>query len=290
MRRFILLPAAVACLGTGLAGMGCAGNGPATTASSAAGPDPRSAPKPGEDPGTAPARRATYDPGRPDINIDLSRFSSALAANDPRLPEWAAKKGLVARVNGIMGSAHTNPRNGYERFTVRAETGGPACAIVCELMALPDWRQVSPGRRVAVVGVLTLQDYGSRGIDICLTDATVVAASGDKPPEWQAEQIGKEYAANPGEFAKKWVAEGRHFYVTGRLKSAERTPLAGSPLFANRFVIAAGPAQLHCHIRNGRGVDADPPSPGDKVTVLAECSAADSGAVTLNGFYAGKGR
>jgi hypothetical protein len=117
-----------------------------------------------------------------------------------------------------------------------------------------------------------------------------VAVSGDKTiPELTAEQIGKEYAAAPAAFDKKWKAEDKFYYVTGTLTMAEVHPLTGGGV-AHKLRVAAGPVDLYCHLLNGRGVEADPPKPGDKVTLLVECQGYSQGfeAITMTGVYAGK--
>src|SRR5262249_49616322 len=153
---------------------------------------------------------------KPDLKIDLTQFSSALPANHPATKEWVAKSGKVAEVEGTMGGIDLNPKTGYETFIVRPETR-TGTAIGCELLSLPDWREVCPGRRIRVVGVIDIHDYGTRGMDIRLKDATVVAASGEKVPAFNAEQIGKEHAADPKGFSKKWPSEEKFVYVTGKL-------------------------------------------------------------------------
>src|SRR5262245_26835490 len=112
MRRFTSLGVAVSVLGVCLASAGCAATDPAPTGNSSPAPDPQRASKPKDEPDSSAPRSITYDPARPDIKIDLAWFSSALAANDPRVPEWRAKKGLIAQVQGIMGGFHTNPKTG----------------------------------------------------------------------------------------------------------------------------------------------------------------------------------
>jgi hypothetical protein len=289
MRRTISFIVAFTFLGIALMSVGCAMKDSPTSGSSTPTPDPD--PKPGGDQG--PAKPIAYDPTKPDIKIELAKFSSALVAKDPATKEWTAKNGKIAEVEGIMGSITSNDKTGREVFRLRAENGDVSRAIRCELMALTNWQLAGPGRKVTVVGVLDVKDHGPRGTDISLNDAIIVSIAGHthETEEIAAEQIGKDYAADPKGFDKKWKAEDKYFYVTGTLKRIEATPLTNSPLVANAFVIAAGPTDLRCQIQNGRGVEANPPKPGEKVTMLVECLGYAAGfeAISMDGVYAGKG-
>jgi len=281
MRRSVFLGAVVVFSGA-VASVGC-GKQEAPAAGAPA-PAPETTPKPG----AAAPEQVSYDPSKPEIKIDWATFSSALPPNDPFVPDWKSKNGKVAEVSGVMGSVSANPQTGREAFMLRADTGKGA--IGCELMALPDWRQAGPGRRLKVVGVLDVKDHGQRGIDIRLNHATIVSVSGEKTiPEFTAEQIGKEYAADRAGFDKKWKAEDKFYYVTGTLTMAEEYPLTGGGV-AHKMRVSAGPVDLYCHLLNGRGVEADRPKPGDKVVLLVECQGYSQGfeAVSMNGLYAGK--
>ncbi len=292
MRRSIFLGVAFALFGTALANIGCGKKETPATGDSPLAPAPNPGPELEPKPSVIPPDQITYDPLMPEIKIDLAKFSSALLANDPSVKEWVSKNGKVAEVVGIMGSFSVNQKTGRETFILKSETGDASRAMGCELQALPDWRQVSPGRRLKVVGILDVKDYGPRGIDIRLNHATIVTVSGDKlTPDLAAKQIGEEYAASPSAFGKKWKVEDKFYLVTGTLKEVEQITLSGGEV-ANKFRIAAGPVDLYCNILNGRGVNADPPKTGDKVTLLLECFGYSPGyeAIAMTGAYAGKGR
>jgi len=285
MRKSVFLGVVVAFSAAVLASAGCDKKDSPTTGNPAPAPtlEPDTGPKPG-----GPPENVSYDPQMPEIKIDLARFSSALTANDPAVKEWVSKNGKVAEVAGIMGSFSVNQKTGRETFRLKAETDS-GHAIGCELMALPDWQQVGPERRLKVVGVLDVKDHGQRGIDIRLNHATITAVSGNKTiPELKAVQIGKEYAADPVAFEKKWKVEDKFYYVTGTLKEVESSFSDG--VVVNKFRVAAGPTDLYCHVLNGRGVEVEPPVVGDRVILLLECQGYTPGfaAIAMTGVYAGK--
>ena len=228
MRRSIFLSVVFALFGTALASVGCGQKETPATGDSPLAPASNPGPELEPKPGVIPPDQITYDPLRPEIKIDLATFSTALLANDPSVKEWVSKSGKVAEVVGIMGSFSVNQKTGRETFILRAETGDISRAMGCELQALPDWRQVSPGRRLKVVGVLDVRDYGPRGIDIRLNHATIVTVSGHQlTSDLVATQIGKEYAASPLAFDKKWKVEDKFYFVTGTLKKWRRSLCPG---------------------------------------------------------------
>jgi hypothetical protein len=294
MRRFIFTSAVFAFATIALA---CASCGKETVPTSDNPPptkeDEQPAPKPKAhfdftEPVPAPR---VVDPANPDLKIDLARFSSALPANDPAVKDWMAKNGKTAEVVGVMGSIFVNSNTGHENFFLKAENGPRERAIGCDLQVAPDWRIVSPGRNVKVVGFLDVKDHGSRGIDIRLVDAVIVAVWGNKLLEVSAQQLGKEFAADNAAFEKKWTVEDRFYYVTGVLKRVDTIPLSKTT-YSYKYVIAAGAVDLYCHVQNERGVIANPPEEGEKVTLLMECLGYSPGfrAVAMAGVYVGKAR
>jgi hypothetical protein len=294
MRRFIFTFAITAFA----AALACAGCGKETVPTSD-NPPPRPYEQPVEPPQPKPKLVLDFtekgdrvvDPTNPDLKIDLSRFASALAADDPAVKDWKAKNGKTAEVEGIMGSIFVNTNNGHENFFLKAENGPRERAIGCDLQIAPDWRMVSPGRKVKVVGFLDVQDHGQRGIDIRLADAVIVVVSGNKLLEVSAQQLGKEFAADSAGFEKKWTVEDRFYYVTGVLKRVDKVPLSKTS-FSHKFVVAAGPVDLYCHVQNERGVIANPPEEGEKVVLLMECLGYSAGfkAIAMAGVYVGKVR
>jgi hypothetical protein len=278
MRRSISRVVAFALLGAGLAG-GCGKKD--------SGGDSPPGPGPKGKRDRIPLSEFPYDPTKPEIKIDLAKFSSFVPAKDPAAAEWATKNGKVAEVRGVMGHLSAGLKSRRETYLMKAEFGGGT--IACESLFPPDWRKESPGRPVTVVGLLDVQQDKDGGANIRLKDAHVMATSGEKNQEVAAEQLGKEYAANAAEFHKKWKVPDRYYYVTGTLKKVDKIPLSGGA-FANKFTVAGGPVDLYCHIQNERGVNEDPPKAGDNVTLLLECQGYDGGsrAIWMSGVYVDK--
>lgn len=260
-------------------------------------PGPGGGPGPGGDPGPKPKGKRDsiplsefpYDPIKPDFKIDLAKFSSSIAANDPVAKDWVAANGKVVEVRGVMGTLSAGPKTRRETYLVKGEHGGGT--IACESLFPPNWRKESPGRIVTVVGRLDVQDQG--GINISLTDAHVMATSNVEGanPEVTAEQLGNEYTANAAGFDKKWKVPGKYYYVTGTLKRIDKIPLSGGAS-AIKFIVGAGKTDLYCHIQNERGVNEDPPKVGDKVTLLLECQGYDGTfkGISMAGVYVDKGQ
>lgn len=296
MRGSIPLRVAFALFGACPVLIGCGKKAPPasgdTTPPPAAGPGAPPGPgaKPGPRPGSIPLASIPYDVNKPDLKIDLTKFQSTISPKEPSFAEWSAKSGKVAEVEGVMGYLSADLKTGHETFLLKPAVGTGG-GLACALLAPPDWRSAGPGRSVKVVGVLDAQKQLGGGLYVRLKDAIIMAVSGDKNPEVTAEQIGKDFRpANPAEFDKKWKASDKYYYVTGTLKRVDKIPLKGGRGPANKFAVGAGAVDLYCHIQNERGVDADPPKPGDKVTLLLACQGYEPTyrAVSMAGVYVGK--
>jgi hypothetical protein len=250
---------------------------------------PAGAPKPKGMLGGIPLDQFPYDPTRPELKIDLAAVSSFVPAKDPTAAEWAAKGGKVAEVRGVMGRLSEDLKSRRETYLVKSEVGKNA--IACESLFPPDWRKVSPGRSVTVVGVLDVTQGKDGGANLRLKDAHVTAVSDEKNQEVSAEQLGKEFSAGASEFHKKWRVRDRYYYVTGVLKKVDKIPRAGGGV-AYKFRLAGGPTDLYCQLQNERGVDEGQPKVGDTVTLLLECEGYDGGSrmVWMGGVYVDKGQ
>jgi hypothetical protein len=288
MPRLLFLIVAFALLGTGLASIGCKKkDSPAPDDSPGPGGGPGPKPKGKRD--SIPLSEFPYDPQKPEVKIDLAKFSSFALAKDPAAAEWLKKKGKLAEVYGVMGYILGNVETRRESVVVRDQFGKNA--IECELLFPPDWRKVSPGRIVTMVGILDVQQNKSGDVLIKLKDAHPMAMSNvpGANPEVSAEQLGKDYSANAAAFDKKWKVSDKYYYVTGTLKRIDKYPLPNGRV-VNKYILAAGPVELVCGIYNERGVAADPPKTGDKITMLLECQGYDSGfkGISMSGVYVDK--
>jgi hypothetical protein len=237
--------------------------------------------------GGSPPNPIPYDPNKPDFKIDLTKFSSfIIQETDSTASEWPARHGKVAVVEGRMGHLFADLTTLRERFHISnpSETG----VLSCELLNPPDWRQMSPGRFVKITGIVNVRKEG-RIISIDLKDVVVLEVSGAPTPELDPEQLGKDYASRPSEFDKKWKAVSKYYYMTATIKRIEKIQLSHG--VAYKFIIGAGKVDLYCSIQNERGVNADPPQPGSKVTLLVDCQGYDSAyekAIIMSGVYVGK--
>ncbi len=272
-----------------LVGIGCSAKSePTTTGEPTPEPNPnpnRPEPKPK---GGIPLSKFPYDPTKPEHKISLAKFKSPIPASDPTAKDWLAKNGKVGEVHGIMGYLFAAPRTRHEAYNVRSET--ESGSIACESLFPPDWRAASPGRVVTVVGVIEALKQGD-GVQVRLKDAHVMAiAPGRKNMEATAEELGELYTLDRAAFDRKWKAADRYTYVTGTLKRIDKVPNRNGEL-SNKFILAAGSVELYCHIQNERGVKANPPKAGDKVTVLVNCSGYDSNVkgIAMNGVYVDRG-
>jgi hypothetical protein len=291
MRRFIVLGILFAFFGIALVSVGCKKKGTSSTGGdSTPGPDsggPGPIPKRNPKTGGIPLSQFPYDPTKPEIKIDLAKFTSSLGTNDPMIVDWLKKSGKLAEVYGVMGNLSVSLKTRRETYLVKGEFDGGA--ISCESLFPPDWRKEAPGRTVTVVGILEVTQPKSGGADIYLKDAHVMAQSGQPVAEVSAEKLGQDYAANAVEFEKKWKVKDRYYYVVGNLKRFDKIALSGSGV-ANKFILAGGKVDLYCNIQNQRGVEADPPKVGDTVTVLVEYYGYDGGfkAIAMSGVYVDK--
>jgi len=296
MRKLIFF--GVLCfVGATLAGIGC-GKKPEPTAADdsseeeqeASTPEPKPKPKPKSKLGI-PLSKFPYDPTKPEHKISLTKFKSPIPASDPAAKDWLAKHEKVGEVHGIMGYLFAAPRTRHEAYNIRSET--ESSFIACESLFPPDWRAASPGRRVTVVGVIEAIKQGDGAVQVRLKDAHVMATDNrTKNEEVTAEELGEQYGlGDAAAFDRKWKAADRYTYVTGTLKWLGKVPNRSGEL-SNKFVLAAGPVELYCHIHNDRGVNANPPKAGDKVTVLVNCSGYDASVkgISMSGVYVDKGK
>jgi hypothetical protein len=288
MKRSILLAAALVLL----AGVGCKKKeSPPTDGSAAPGEDRKPGPGPGPKPqgprDSIPLSEFPYDPIKPEVTIDLKTFSPTVPAKDPAAQEWLAKNGKSAEVRGVLGPLSGPAKSGREVYVMRDEFG--EATITCESLFPPNWKKVSPGSVITVVGRIEAQTKGDR-VEIRLTDAHQMAMPTPANDKTTADQIAQEYAADPKGFAAKWQSLERYDYVTGTLDLIEKTPSSGPDGGAYKFALRAGNTKLALRVQNPRGVEADPPKPGEQVTVLAHLDGHDGkdAVITGSGVYVGK--
>jgi hypothetical protein len=237
--------------------------------------------------GGIPLDQIPYDPIKPEIKIDLAKFTSNLPANSPAIKEWETKKGKLAEVYGIMGQISANPKTKNEVLLVRDQFG--TATISCEALFPPDWQKTYPGIIITVVGLVDIEKRKD-GISIRLDKALVMATSNTTISQVTAEQLAIEYSANATEFDKKWNVSGKYYYVTGTLSRMDK--VSGSDGMINRFLINNGAIELNCMILNEHGIEDDPPAIGSKVKLLLQCRGFDAKAkaISMTGVYVGKGQ
>jgi hypothetical protein len=227
-----------------------------------------------------PPEKLTYDPNRPDIQIDL--FKEDLA-------KLEGKIGKVVEARGRMGGMFTRgwpDEPDARRLATTLFSNELGRSLTCITRVPIDWRKACPGKTVTIVGILdTRIDSGF----LRLRDAYVKSVEGPDIPQLTAEQLCAEFVADQAAFDKKYKTD-YYCYVTGTLKKIIDNPIR-KDMHAYQFFLDGGPVEVQCFLDNERDVDTTPPEEGQKVVLLVRYSKQYDTKIknlTMSGVYVGK--
>jgi hypothetical protein len=235
---------------------GCGGGGRPSTADETKDGAPLTAP-------TGPDLRLV----KPDFNLTAAELGAAYETSSAR----EKYKGKVIELSGDVRFIRRD-ESGRVLLWLTVPNRSPNRSFVdwlrCVVHDPTPWKEVTPGQAVKIKGKVPDPDYDG---SIALLDCAIVEATGPRAPTLSADQVAREYRADPVGFTKKYDSNG--LILSGEII---RTDLKEHEPSSAVIKTPAGEPRVVCHFGNLPSNEVRQLKRGQKIRVLCESGANDT--------------
>lgn len=196
-------------------------------------------------------------PARPDFQVTAEAFAKEFTKD-----REAFKAKYANKVVEVTGTVHSVGQDigGGGNVSLRGDPDVLVGNVLCGTAEREPWRAVLPGQTARVRG--RCPDRVS--VEAMLFDAVVLEVRGDPPPTVTADQLAKEFAADPDAAEKKW--DKKYLILTGRVKQV----IPPKDLNGRFLLLESDPATPRVQPDFGTDDRAKRVRPGQQVRVLAQ--------------------
>jgi predicted Zn finger-like uncharacterized protein len=238
-------------------------------------PEPK-APVPGPKP-TYDVAKLGYDPTKPDLTIAAIDWPRRSSREDTSLNAYKGK--VIATEGRIYGLGISEPsaKGGEPQGPAQVHfylydaggkifgADGRGVAVSTYLADGSGWKAFRPGQMVRVVGRVRTSDMDATSV--VLRDAVVLSIAGPGDPPVTTEELVEAVRKEPKTYAGGFTSD-RYVTLTAVVSSIPVLPEERTP-----EVLLAYPAvAVRCKINNPDAFKANPPKPGDTITIIGKVS------------------
>jgi hypothetical protein len=204
---------------------------------------------------------------KPDFTLRSAELGAEYQKNDASTRE--KYKGKVIELSGVVRWIRRDRENRPDLsdrvlLWLDGATKSPVDMLRCVARDPMPWKEVTPGQAVKIKGKSPEPGYWG---DIQLLDGVIVEATGPRVPSFTADQVSREYRADPVGFSKKYEKNG--FILSGEIarvdviEERQRSVLLKTPVGGPRVV---------CHFLVGNLAESEVRQlkRGQKIEVLCE--------------------